>query len=180
MSGPKVADKIPPRLAWAVETLSVQPGDRILEIGCGHGLAIALICERLVGGNITAIDQSQKMVDVASTRNREHIVSGTAAVHARALADANFGEHLFDKVFAVNVNLFWTRSAPELDLIRSMLAPDGELYLFYQPPNAAKARETAVRVGKNLLDHGFSVRRELSADLIGGAAVCLVSAPELR
>jgi hypothetical protein len=32
---PKAAD----RLVWTVETMDVQPADRLLEIGCGHGVA---------------------------------------------------------------------------------------------------------------------------------------------
>lgn len=34
------------RLAWVVDSLDVQPGDRLLEIGCGHGVAVSLIGEK--------------------------------------------------------------------------------------------------------------------------------------
>lgn len=173
-----MAGTIPQRLTWAVEVLAVEPGDQVLEIGCGHGAAVALIGERLVDGTITAIDRSQKMVDATVVRNRAHIASGKAAIFATELARADFGGRQFNKVFAVNVNLFWTRPAPELNLIRDILAPGGVLYLFYQPPSAAKVHDTAMRVRRNLESHGFKVSQELRADLKGGAAVCLVSGPE--
>jgi ubiquinone/menaquinone biosynthesis C-methylase UbiE len=65
-----VATKASDPIAWAVDVLDVAPGDGILQVGCGHGVAVSLICERLDGGRITALDRSPKMIEMARKRNR--------------------------------------------------------------------------------------------------------------
>jgi cyclopropane fatty-acyl-phospholipid synthase-like methyltransferase len=42
-----MAGKASERFVWALDTLEVGPADRLLEIGCGHGVAVSLVCERL-------------------------------------------------------------------------------------------------------------------------------------
>ena len=67
------------RLRWAVELLEVAPGNRILKVGCGHGVAVSLVCERLESGRITAADRSPTMIEMARRRNRARAEKG--AVH---------------------------------------------------------------------------------------------------
>ena len=66
----------------------MRPSDRLLEVGCGHGVAVSLVCERLTTGTITAIDRSPKMIEMATRRNREHVDAGRAVLEAVALEDA--------------------------------------------------------------------------------------------
>jgi cyclopropane fatty-acyl-phospholipid synthase-like methyltransferase len=69
-----MAGKASERFVWAADTLEVRPADRLLEVGCGHGVAVSLVCERLTTGTITAIDRSPKMIEMATRRNREHVL----------------------------------------------------------------------------------------------------------
>jgi Methyltransferase domain len=75
-----MASKPSERFVWAVDTLALDPADRVLEVGCGHGVAVSLVCERLTSGRITAIDRSKKMIEMAARRNREHVAAGKAVL----------------------------------------------------------------------------------------------------
>ena len=55
-----MAGKASERFVWAVDSLEVREADRLLEVGCGHGVAVSLVCERLTTGAITAIDPSPR------------------------------------------------------------------------------------------------------------------------
>ena len=54
---------VPARIAWAVELLDLRPDDRVLEFGCGPGVAAGLVADRLsVVGRIVAVDRSATAV----------------------------------------------------------------------------------------------------------------------
>jgi trans-aconitate methyltransferase len=151
------AASVPERVRWAVEILAVDPGDHLLEIGCGHGAAISLICDRLDTGTITALDRSTTMVRSAERRNLADVSAGRATIHAVDLAAADLGPARFDKIFAINVNLFWVRApTAELDLVRTLIKPSGALYLFYEPPSPARVPELASRLAVVLAGHRFT------------------------
>src|SRR5918912_3059223 len=117
-----MASKPSERFVWAVDTLELDPGDRLLEVGCGHGVVVSLVCERLTTGTITAIDRSPKMVEMARRRNREHVDAGRAVLEAVALDDADLGDRRFDKVFAFNVAPFWQQPETAFGAVRASQA----------------------------------------------------------
>lgn len=161
------AGPVPERIRWAVETLAVTPTDRLLEIGCGGGVAVALICPRLSTGRIMAIDRSVAMTARAQRRNAIHVRSGRATIHTADLASAGFDGERFDKIFAINVNLFWTGPArDELDAVRTVLAPGGALHLFYEPPGG-RIDEITRKVTDALAAGGFTTAVTRAASVLG-------------
>ena len=167
--------KIAKRLAWAVETMQVQPDDRVLEIGCGAGVAVGLVCGRLGAGRITAIDRSEAMTALASRRKREHVASGKAVIRTAALHQLNAGGERFDRVLAVNVGLFRAHAAVEAAALRRLLAPGGRLYLVHQPPVASKTPRLADETVRLLAAHGFRVREVLRREMEPAPAVCVIA-----
>src|SRR3954471_3557697 len=119
------------RFVWAVDTLDVRPADRLLEVGCGHGVAVSLVCERLTTGTITAIDRSPKMIEMATRRNRVHVDAGRAVFEVVALEDADLGDRRFDKVFAFNVAPFGRRRGAAVGAARGPLSGEGPPYIFW-------------------------------------------------
>jgi ubiquinone/menaquinone biosynthesis C-methylase UbiE len=167
--------RIPERLTWAVDTLGVEPDDRVLEIGGGRGVSASLVCERLSGGTYTGIDRSETATRAARKRNQGYMASATASFDTADVADADFDDARFDIVFAVNVNVFWLDATSELKVIRRALSPNGLLYLFYEPPSADMTHDIADRVASNLAANGFEVTDTLRRELSTGAAVGIVA-----
>jgi cyclopropane fatty-acyl-phospholipid synthase-like methyltransferase len=154
---------VPERIRWTVETLSVEPGDCLLEIGGGSSVAASLVCERLDRGRLLLIDRSATAIERTRRRNPEHVASGRLALETVDLADFDPGDARFDKVFAVNANVFWTTPATEeLALIDRALEPHGRLFLFYETPSAAQARQALARVVDALRANGFAEPQLLS------------------
>jgi SAM-dependent methyltransferase len=169
-----MASRASERFAWAVETLALDPGDRVLEVGCGHGVAVSLVCEQLGSrGRITAIDRSQKMIAAARRRNRLHVESGRAVLEAVALEDVDLGAQRFDKVFAFNVAPFWIEPNDALAVVREHLAPGGTVYVFWDA-----RRQTAADLGERLSERlrlgGFSIDQVLVKKLTPVPAVCVI------
>lgn len=119
-----------------VESMKIRPGDRVLEIGCGHGLAATFICEKLTTGRLVAIDRSKKMVDAAIRRNRQYVDSGTAEFHHADVLDFDPGRTRFDKILAVRVALFHRDDAAAAARrhIKAWLARTGKTFLIYDEP----------------------------------------------
>jgi cyclopropane fatty-acyl-phospholipid synthase-like methyltransferase len=164
---------VPDRIRWAVETLAVEPGDRLLEIGGGPGVAASLVCDRLDRGSLLLIDRSATAIERTVQRNAEHVASGRLTLETVDAADFDPGTARFNKVFAVNVNVFWTTPAnEELARIHGALRRDGRLFLFFSTPSAGRARQAVGRVVDALRANGFAEPQLVSrsATLVGCVA----------
>jgi ubiquinone/menaquinone biosynthesis C-methylase UbiE len=127
------------RLRSVVERLDLGPDDRVLEIGCGHGVAATLVCERLAGGRLTAIDRSPRMIEAARRRNAAYVEAGRAEFLVAALEDVDLGDRRFDRIFAVRVGLFHREPDRARGLVERWLAPGGTLFAFFDAPSGRSA-----------------------------------------
>ncbi len=123
------------RLLRIVDALPLAPGMRVLEIGCGPGVAAREVARRIGSGFVLAIDRSATASALARRGSADEIVAGTlefrcVAAEDMVLAD---GEALFDLAFAVRVGALDGRY-PEAGMramarLREMLVPGGRLFI---------------------------------------------------
>ena len=55
---------------WLVETLKLQPGSAVLDLGCGPGLYAARLAQR--GMKVTGVDYSRRSIEYAQDYARQH------------------------------------------------------------------------------------------------------------
>ncbi|GIF74311.1 SAM-dependent methyltransferase [Asanoa siamensis] len=158
------------RIRWSVEQVDPGPGEQILEIGCGGGTAAALVCARFeaVGGGLTAIDRSATAVKKTLARNASCVAAGRLTVVQAAFTSGEVGGlGPFDKIFSINVNLFWTTPArEEIALLRRLLVPGGTMFACWgRGPTPGRSDEIAARTAARFTDAGFRTSVVSSAGL---------------
>ena len=158
----------------------VRGDDSILEIGCGYGHMIGRICERLGSGRIVAIDRSLKMVEAANRANELHIASGKAQILHQDLLDSLLPPALFDKIFLFNINAFWMDPVAELAEVKRLLKPDGQFYIFHQPPPGHEIEEFVARFKINLAKNGFEIVSVKIEGVEGKEMTRVISRPSPR
>ena len=166
------------RFQWAAAIMEIKPDDHILEIGCGAGVAVTILATSLAKGTITAIDQSESMIKKASARNAAFVANGKAIFAATSLATLTLKKR-YTKIFAFNVSAFWKEASSELAVIKRLLAPQGQLYIFHQPPpgtTTAFNKTVAEKVTENLSQQNFTVIDILHKKMSPAPVVCITAA----
>lgn len=71
-----MAPRISNRIACFVDALPLAPGQRVLEIGCGPGVAAREVSRRVGNGFVLAIDRSARAIESAAVRSKAEIATG--------------------------------------------------------------------------------------------------------
>jgi SAM-dependent methyltransferase len=163
-----------PRLSWTVDQLDVRPARHVLEIGCGHGIAAALVLDRLTSGHYVGLDRSASMVAASERRNQAAVESGRARFVCSAFADADLGAHRFDRVFAARVAAM--AALPGLAFAARHLEPGGVLLLSFDSPDEARSRALATAASASLRSVGFGPPQVATSGVDGHLVACISAA----
>jgi SAM-dependent methyltransferase len=169
----------------ALELLEIRPGDRVLEVGFGHGRSIACAAKLTRGGLVAGVDFSPSMVDMAKRRNR--------ALVGRGLVDLREGDSLllpfedgsFDRALSVHTVYFWAAPIAHMREVRRVLKEGGRFALGFRPESEQARRgfpasvytfRPAEQIQQMLLSAGFpSVSLVDQGDLTRGVVFAIAT-----
>lgn len=106
--------------------MDLQPGDRVLDLGCGTGWASRRIARSVTAGEVVGIDVADEMLRraeqaSAGIRNARFVWGSAERIPA--------AENHFTKVLSVESFYYYADQGKALDELRRVLAPGGRLFI---------------------------------------------------
>ncbi len=167
----------------AIALLGLQPRDRVLDIGTGHGRSLSMIAASTAGVTATGIDSSDVMLAIATKRNKALIRQGRVHLQKASSDDLPFAAGSFDKAMAVHTLYFWQPAEPHLLSIARVLRPGGCFVLGFRPaedkavteqfPASVYTFRTTNEVEALLVAAGFAIADRQRRDISGNSMVWL-------
>jgi SAM-dependent methyltransferase len=123
------------RLQAVVDALPIGPASRVLEIGCGPGVAARAVARLLTTGHVLATDRSATAIAQAGRGSASEIASGRMSVRCVAAEDLvlDHAEEPYDLVFAIRVGALDGRHPAAgiraLRRIAAVTVPDARLFV---------------------------------------------------
>lgn len=171
------------RNRWAVRLLDVQPTDRVIELGCGPGVALVALATRAVRGSVVGVDHSRVMIGQARRRNRAAIQAGLVRLIHTPVQSLSISDGPFDAALAVNTVGMWPDPTTRLRELARLLRPGGRIAVVSQPrcPGAtAVTLQSATSELTNLLERaGFIEITSTMLDLDPPAACVRATNPTM-
>lgn len=168
----------------AIEALAVQPGEHVLDVGCGSGRSLELLVPLVRHGSVSGIDPSPLMVKRAHRRNDKD-GGDKVLVQVASVESLPFEDQTFDAIMSVHTLYFWRDLGLALRELARVLRPGGRLALVFRTsansaakhfPDDVYAFRSFTEVAAQLASAGFSVQSQ-SPDEAQGRPAILTARP---
>jgi len=122
----------------AIALLEPEPGEHVLELGCGPGRTAAQIARH--GARVTCLDPSPAMIAAARRRNRAAIDAGTVRLLIGDAGSVPAPDASYQAALAVHTIYFWPDLGAGLREAHRVLVPGGRLAIGFRPAERGRPR----------------------------------------
>lgn len=155
---------------WMVDCLEVGHHDRVLDVGCGPGLAVALAAQ-LTDGPVVGVDTSPTMVRLARRRNRTAVRQGRVEIRVADAARLPYPDGHFTRAGSLNSLQFWPEPDEGLRELHRVLEPAGRVAVVLMArsddPTGPGAPRWVEDMAARVLGAGFA-GPEVASESFGG------------
>jgi ubiquinone/menaquinone biosynthesis C-methylase UbiE len=144
---------------WSIKQLSIENGDRVLEVGYGPGYCIKQISNRFPDTFVDGVDLSETMKEAAENKNQKAIEKGRVRLFVQDISQFDLNDAQYDRIFSVNNYPLWNDQKQALSHLYKMLKTGGTLLITVQPrgdeERDSKARRYGEEISQALQETGF-------------------------
>jgi ubiquinone/menaquinone biosynthesis C-methylase UbiE len=130
----------------ALRLLALEPGDRLLEVGFGHGRTVERAAAMVGEGLVAGIDASEEMVRMATRRCRRLIEAGRVQLALADSASIPYPDRSFDKAYTIHTIYFWDDPGRHLRELGRVLRDGGRVVVGFHAKKQAIAADFPVSV----------------------------------
>ena len=117
----------------ALDLLELRSDDQVLEIGFGHGHALAAAAEVVTAGFLAGIDHSEVMRRIARSKNSCAVRCGHMELTVADSGHIPYPDRRFNKVLTMHTIYFWRDLKRQIEEIRRVMSDGGRLVIGYRP-----------------------------------------------
>ncbi|MCC6527242.1 MAG: class I SAM-dependent methyltransferase [Polyangiaceae bacterium] len=137
----------------ALAALAVGPGDDVLDVGFGGGVALELAL-RAGARHVAGVDPSEAAVAAVARRLRRPLRRGQLGLLCARATELPFASRSLDKVLSTNTIYFWPDLAPPVAELARVLAPGGRLVLGFSDADKLRGFGAITRHGFTFHERG--------------------------
>jgi ubiquinone/menaquinone biosynthesis C-methylase UbiE len=155
---------------WALSHLEGFRPSKILDIGCGGGMALSKMASMFPKANLMGVDISSESVCFSRENNADSMRSGRMRIQEASVSALPYSDASFDLVTAFETYFFWPDLPKDLQEANRVLAPGGVLMIvseaYPHPDFQIKNEENTRLCGLSLVanDEMLSLLRSLGLD----------------
>ena len=129
---------------WGLSFFEFNTRDTVLDIGCGGGMTLSRLAEKVPEGKIYGVDYSALSVAKSKEMNKAVVESGRMKIVEGSVDALPFDNEMFDKITTVESFYFWPTPEKSLSEVYRVLKSGGVFILVADIHGAAELTEDQI------------------------------------